>query len=80
MADGEKETADFQIDINEHEKVIQGKIETKKEGGLVIIELIPIKPKWASKRALRVEISQENERFYWIQTSIMNWGGVINEN
>lgn len=72
MLDGEREVVNIQIDINEHEKVIQGKMEMKKEEGQVIIKLIPAKPKWAIKRVFQVEISMENNNIFQIQSSIIN--------
>lgn len=70
MTDGERSVGDFQIDINEHYNLIQGKIEMRNNGCQTIICLIPAKPKWALKRALQVEVNQENSNFFQIQSFV----------
>ncbi len=71
MLDTERDSASFQIDINEHQKVIQGKIEMKRENGRVIINFTPAKPRWAISRALHFEITMESNNHFMVQSSVI---------
>ncbi len=71
ILDTGRDIASFQIDINEHQKVIQGKVEMKKEEGQVIIVLMPTRPKWSISRAFQVIINPESNNHFMVQSTII---------
>lgn len=72
MSDRGKEAVEFRIDVDEHEKVIHGQIEIKKEGGQVFIRVMPVKPKWAVNRGFQVILDKDGNDLFQIHSSIIS--------